>query len=290
MTRGFWNGQCLWQELILEHQPVLRIFDNICSKISKVVIKNYNDANMHVILESKPDPKASFGGSGKVIYRVRDQQVVLEKSPVKSSGYVEQVKSAIYHLHFGDLGGRPLRVIYFVLGTMGCLVIISGILIWLVARDKSNVAPHKRAFNLWTANIFMASCLSMLPVTAFTMISLKFIAKPTQEDIYHLYFYAWLVLSVYLIVRKKLSITNKQTLVLSAVLCMAVPIVDGITCGNWFWNTFTTGASDILFIDVLFCSLSLLCILVLAKMKAHQAKGSSLADRMITAKPANVPA
>lgn len=240
------------------------------SRISSIQIKNFDDANMHVILMAKPNAAESFSGTGKIVYRVRDQKILKEISPVKNATYVDKVKSFIYHLHFGDFGGRPLRVLFFVLGIMGCLVIISGILIWLVARDKNNVPKKKRIFNFWTANIFMASCLSMLPVTAFTMVSLLFIDKPSQSDIYHLYFYSWLVLSVYFIVRRNLAITNHQTLILSGLMCFLVPLTDGIKRNNWFWNTFNQGRYDILFIDLLFLILAIISVVVLIKMKQHQ--------------------
>lgn len=240
------------------------------SRIASLQIKNYGDSNMHVILTAKPHAQERFSGTGKILYRVNDQKVLKEISPVKSSTYVDKVRSMIYHLHFGDFGGKPLRVIFFVLGIMGCLVIISGILIWLVARDKNNIPKKKRVFNFWTANIFMASCLSMLPVTAFTMTGLLFMEKPGQSDIFHLYFYSWLILAVYFIIRKDLKITNQQTLILSALSCIILPLADGIKRNNWFWNTFNQGKFEILFIDLLFLILGVLAIVVLVKMKQHE--------------------
>ncbi|RZK57664.1 MAG: PepSY domain-containing protein [Pedobacter sp.] len=240
------------------------------SRISAVSIKNYGDENMHVILTAKPRANKSFSGTGKIVYRVHDKKILSEVSPVKNSSYVDKIKSTIYHLHFGDFGGKPLRIIFFVLGVMGCLVIISGILIWLVARDKNNVPKHKRIFNFWTVNIFMASCLSMLPVTALTMLSLLFIDKPGQSDIYHIYFYSWLLLSVYFIARRSLSVTNHQTLILSSILCFLLPLADGIQRNNWIWVTFNQGKFDILFIDLLFLILAVLSVVVLVKMKQHE--------------------
>lgn len=240
------------------------------SRVSLVQVKNYHDANMHVVVQGKPHADASFSGTGKMLLRVRDNKVLHDTAPTAPSTYVDKVKSTIYHLHFGDFGGRPLRVIFFVLGLLGCVVIISGILIWLVARDKKNVPQKKRKFNFWTANIFMAVCLSMLPVTAFTMIGLLFMEQPVQSDIYSLYFYSWLVLSLYFVFRRSLAITNHQTLLLSVVLCLLVPVSNGFVRGNWLWQTYRQGAYDILFIDILFLSLSLLSAIVLLKLKKRK--------------------
>jgi uncharacterized iron-regulated membrane protein len=237
------------------------------AEISQVSIKNYLDDNMHVIVQSKPHADESFAGSGKIIYRVRDQKVLFETSPTEHASYIDNVKALIYHLHFGDFGGRPLRVIYFVLGAMGCVVIISGILIWLVARDKNSVPKHKRVFNFWTANVFMAACMTMLPVTAFTMIVLLFLKNAGQSEIYNWYFYSWLALGVYFIARRDVALTTRQTTILSVVTCFALPVLDGVVRGNWFWNTYSRRAFDILFIDLLFLSLAIISVVVLLKVK-----------------------
>jgi len=240
------------------------------SDINRVFIRNYQDANMYVIVLAAPHAEASFSGTGKLVYRVRDQRILQETSPTQHSTYVSKVRGLVYHLHFGDFGGRPLRVMYFVLGLMGCVVIISGILIWLVARDKNSTPSRERKFNFWTANIFLAVCLSMLPVTAFTMTALLFLKNAGQSDIFHLYFYSWLVLGVYFIARKNIALTNKQNLLLSAVLCFLLPLLDGVVRNNWFWNTFTQGHFDILFIDLLFLGLSIISTVVLVKMNQRK--------------------
>lgn len=236
------------------------------SDISRVIIRNYQDANMHVLVLGTPHAEASFSGSGKLIYRVRDQQIVAEESPTEHSSYVDKVRAAVYHLHFGDFGGRALRVVYFGLGILGCVVIISGILIWLVARDKASTPPRERVFNFWTANIFLAICLSMLPVTACTMIALLFLKNPNQSNIYHWYFYTWLALGGYFVARKDIALTNRQTLALSMALCFLLPLLDGVVRHNWFWNTYAKGQLDILFIDLLFLSLAGISAVALLKI------------------------
>lgn len=243
-----------------------------------VSIKNFQDENMHVVVMLRPHADRNFAGSGKVIYRVRDQKILSEQSAITHSSYIDKIKGLVYHLHFGDFGGRPLRVMYFVLGIMGCVVIISGIMIWLVARDKTNVPKHKRGFNFWTANIFLSASLSMLPVTAVTMIALLFLKRPAQPDIYHWYFYSWLALGAYFIIRKNISVTVWQSTILSAITCLLLPILDGVVRNNWMWNTYSRGAFDILFIDLLFAILGLLSLAVLFKIKGREAAAKSVSS------------
>lgn len=237
--------------------------------VGAVHIKNYGDENMHVLVDTKPHAKAAFAGAGFFVYRVTDSKTLKNISPVNSASYVENGKSLLYHLHFGDYGGRPLRIIYFTLGLLGCVVIISGILIWLVARDKSKTPKHKRIFNFWAANVFVASCLSLLPVTAFTMLALLFVKQVNQSVVYHYFFYAWLVLSIYFIALRSLRKTNLHSLALSIILCFLVPILDGAIRGNWLWTTYSKGALDVLFVDLLFLGLALVSAIALLKMRKH---------------------
>ncbi|QRR01294.1 PepSY-associated TM helix domain-containing protein [Dyadobacter sandarakinus] len=239
------------------------------SQVTRVHIANYQDESMQVSLEAKPNPEANFAGSGFVHVQVASGKILAEKSPVADASYIDGVKSLVYHLHFGDFGGKPLRIVFFILGLMGCAVIISGILIWLVARDKVSTEKRKRTFNFWASNVFLAACLSMLPVTAFTLIMLKVLPKVDQAAIYHTYFYSWLALSTYFIVRRSFPLMNRQALLLSAVLCLTVPVANGMATGLWMWATWQQGAFDIFFIDALFLVLSVCCAFAWKRVRSE---------------------
>ncbi|SEJ40382.1 Uncharacterized iron-regulated membrane protein [Dyadobacter koreensis] len=244
-------------------------------QISRIHIGSYLDQNMQVSMDTKPDPKVSFAGSGFVKVDIASGKVLEQKSLAAGTNYIDWVKGLIYHLHFGDFGGIPLRIVFFVLGLMGCVVITSGIMIWLVARDKTNIPAYKRKFNFWASNVFMAACLSMLPVTAFTFIMLKVLPHVDQSVIYRVYFYSWLVLGLYFVARRNLPLMNRQTLLFSTVLCFGVPLANGFSTNLWVWNTWKQGAFDILFIDLLFLILALLCAFSYWKVRL-QAKSFSI--------------
>ncbi|PWJ60490.1 putative iron-regulated membrane protein [Dyadobacter jejuensis] len=229
------------------------------SPITRVYVRNYGDQSMQVYMEAKPDPRNNFAGSGLIHVEAATGKVLAQKAPIGGGNYIDGVKSLVYHLHFGDFGGKPLRIVFFILGLMGCAVIISGILIWLVARDKVSTEGYKRRFNFWASHVFIAACMSMMPVTAFTFIMLKVLPKLDQTIIYQTYFYSWLVSSSYFIIRRDLALTNRQTLVWSAVLSLGVPIANGFATGLWMWTTWQQGAFDIFFIDALFLVLSVCC-------------------------------
>ncbi len=238
------------------------------SQISRIYVRNYMDESMQVSLEAKPDPDANFAGSGFVTVNIANGKVLEQKSPDTDGNYIDGVKSLVYHLHFGDFGGKPLRIVFFLLGLMGCAVIISGIMIWLVARDKVATELRKRKFNFWATNFFLSACLSMLPVTAFTFIMVKMLDHVNQSVIYKTYFYSWLVLGIYLMILRSLPRMNRHTLLLSAVLCLGVPVASGVATGLWIWNTWQQGAFDIFFVDALFLVLAGSCAYAYTRVNA----------------------
>lgn len=237
------------------------------SEFLRIEIKNYADANMHVIMMLEPHFNHSFAGSGILTVKAIDHKIVEEKSPLTEASYGDHVRSILYRLHYGDYGGYPLKAIYFILGIMGCLVIISGILIWLVARDKNNVIPRKRKFNFWAANVFTAICLSMLPVTAITFIAIKVYPDANQDFIYRVYFYSWLVCSLYYIIRRSIRRTNQETLLIGSILAFIIPVTNGLVTHNWLWKTFSSGQRDLFIVDFLWLLIGIVGLLAYRKTR-----------------------
>lgn len=239
------------------------------SDLKKITIKNYGDQQMHIIMETEAPSKHRFSGAGILAIKIADGGILEEKSLAESS-YIDAVKSIIYRLHFGDFGGYPIKVIYFILGVMGCFVILSGILIWLVARDKNNVIPRKRKFNFWVANVFMATCLSLLPVTALTFCLVKLAPEVNQQFIYRVYFNLWWVLALYYCIRRNINRTNRETLLLGAMASLAIPIVNGIKTGDWLISNFIKGRMDIFIVDFLWVVIGIVSFTVLYKLKEYK--------------------
>lgn len=130
--------------------------------IKSVDLYNSGDANMHIGVSGSPAFSKKFTGKGELIFHAATGEIVHELTPFHDTSYADGALSVITRLHFGDFGGRSLKVVYFILGLISCFVIITGILIWLVARDKKHVAENKRKFNAWLGWVFLAICLTRL--------------------------------------------------------------------------------------------------------------------------------
>jgi len=239
------------------------------SKINRITLKNYADANMHIVIESSPIYAKYFPGYGIYNVRVKDGKIIEEKTAMEKATFVDHVKSLLYRLHFADYAGYPLKFLSFILGIMGCLVISSGIMIWLLARDKNNVTAIKRKFNFWLANVYLAICLSLFPTTAITFIAVKVGNNVQQDFIYQVYFWTWLIFSVYYIIRKNLNRTNRETLLLGSLIGICVPISNGFLSNNWIWESLAKGRTDIFCIDFLWLTLGIVGLVIYSKSRKY---------------------
>jgi hypothetical protein len=219
-------------------------------EITRVVIQNYGDVNMHVLVEGELPSHKKFTGIGKVVYRVSDGKEIARKNPITQNGYLDVVKNVLYRIHFGDYGGYALKIVSFVLGIITCFVIISGVMIWLVARQKNNLPEKKRRFNAAVVRIYLAICLSMYPITALAFIGSKIFYPLSQSNLFRLYFGGWLLLAIFFIIKKNDAFTNRFCLISGSILGFLIPITNGIVSGQWFWTSFMENKIQIFFIDV----------------------------------------
>jgi hypothetical protein len=191
---------------------------------------------------------------------------VHNKSPFTGSTYLDGVKNTLYRLHLGDYGGIGLRIVSFLLGLIGCFVILSGVMIWLTARDKKNIPEQRRRFNEGVVRYYLAICLSMYPVTALSFIGVKAFNLQGIDAIYTFYFVGWLLLTLFFILKRNNNFTNTYCLLLGSILGLLVPVTNGLVSGNWLWVSYSQGYTQILFIDVFWILVALLGFLILYKI------------------------
>lgn len=232
---------------------------------------NYGDQNMHVKVKGSPEYSDKLLGSGYLTYRVRDGKIVDRKDPYSSTSYAEGSISLLRRLHYGDFGGYGMKLIYLILGFITCFVILSGVLIWIVARDKKTVSLVKRRFNNWLGHIYIAICLSLYPVTAITFTAIKWFGNDLGETrkvfMYQVFFWSWLGLSALLLLKRDNYFTNKFCLILGSILALTVPISNGIVTGNWLWVSWQRGYSQIFVVDLFWLLMAITSLAVVFKLR-----------------------
>ncbi|TDO83668.1 putative iron-regulated membrane protein [Flavobacterium chryseum] len=239
-------------------------------EVTRVFIQNYGDANMHILVEGEIPHHKKFTGVGKVIYRIVDGKEIARKNPITQTSYLDVVKNVLYRIHYGDYGGYALKIVSFILGIITCFVIISGVMIWLIARKKNNMPEKKRRFNAAVVRIYLAICLSMYPITALAFIGTKLFYPLSQSNLFMLYFGGWLLLAIFFIIKKNDGFTNKFCLISGSILGFLIPITNGLVSGTWFWSSFVQNHVQVFFIDVFWIVLASISLYVAFNLKPRK--------------------
>jgi len=239
--------------------------------LSRLCIQNYGDESMKILVEARPQSRGALLGLGRATFDKTG--VLIDQTGEESINYIVGVDQMMRRLHFGDFGGYGLKIIYFVFGIITCFVILSGVLLWVEARDKRSTVPWKRNANQWVASIFVAISLSMYPSIAllFSMVRLVHDAGDLAPHvfIYSMFFTSWLILSIGFAVCRNNYLTSKYCLLLGSILGFAIPVVNGMVTGNWMWYTYNVQQLQIFVVDAFWFVTSLISLLVFLRLKTR---------------------
>ncbi|MCG8733242.1 PepSY-associated TM helix domain-containing protein [Tenacibaculum finnmarkense] len=254
------------------------------TKIKRFTIKNYGGTNMKYQLMVNQSEKIHFLAQGRITIDAFTNKIEDIKAPEKEV-YLENIQASIGKLHFGHYGGIGLKIIYFILALITCFVIITGVLIWLEARNKKSIPLSKRLYTNKVGHIYMAICLSLFPVIALSFIFVKLLPQAYNNDrkslIYYFFFISWLIAIIILRYVRNNYKTNKYTLWTGGILGLLIPIINGFVTNNWIWKTYKAQQYDILTIDLLWIFLAITAIIFAVKLKPAIQEKSSLAKNPI---------
>ncbi|WP_103865996.1 PepSY domain-containing protein [Aquimarina sp. I32.4] len=243
--------------------------------LTEVYIKNYGATNMIVQVEGLLNPKNKLLGSGRVTYNVPKQQVTSTKNPYQND-YHEDVEFVVRHLHFADYGGMPLKIIYAILALITCFVIITGVLIWIESRNKKNSTTKQQLYTINVGHIYMAICLSLFPVIAFSFVLARLLPPDLGErrlNVYYTVFFSlWAIVFLFFRYKRDNFFTNKFSFLIGGIIGLIIPIVNGVSSGNWIWKAYLNKEYEILIVDIFWILLSMGSIFIVAKSKRKRPK------------------
>lgn len=242
----------------------------------RAFVKNYGGTNMKYILIGEMKDKQRFTGIGRISFNANTGAIEAVKNPNDAS-YKENFQRTISRLHFADYGGTPIKIIYFVLALITCFVIITGVLIWIEARNKRSMSLRQRLYTAKVGHIYLAVCLSLFPVISLAFLFVKLstgVFENKQSAIYYFFFITWLAFTLFFRFKRSNYLTNKWCLLLGSIFGFLVPVSNGIVSGKWIWITFTSGQFDIMLIDLLWIIISTTALFVYLKIKPEVKKQS----------------
>lgn len=270
--------------------PINPLVQDVLSKIPEeeiqkfqMIVKSYGDKNAHLDIIIDTETREDFVGQAYAVYSLTDGRLVSKERHAESS-----FKTASYNyfikLHFGDFGGYLLKGTYFLLALISCFVIITGVMIWLTAREKKMYA-NKAKFNRNVGAIYLGACLGLYPAIALLFIIAKVLPFEMEgrfDIINYVFFGFWLAFTTYAFFIKDNFKINKHSMILAGVFGLAIPMINGLTTGLWPWKSLADGYVDTFFIDISWLILAVITLIITFTM-SPAGKRKSLAE--ITGQP-----
>ncbi|MEM8509818.1 MAG: PepSY-associated TM helix domain-containing protein [Bacteroidota bacterium] len=212
-----------------------------------VFIADYQEKPGKLTLNISYTGETQFMAEAKKIIRLEDGLVLQDKSRDDNS-YTYATGATIGKLHFALFGGFFMKITYFVLSIITCYTILSGVMIWLVAREKKAYA-NKAKFNRNVGAIFIGACMGLFPAIALFFCLAKVFPDRfgMMSNVFLLF---WLAYTIYSYFIKSPFKINKYALLLAGVFGLLIPIVNGFQSGLWFWQSLGLGYPDSFFVDV----------------------------------------
>ncbi len=205
-------------------------------ELTFIALNNVASQGMTINIYGEVDPKVSLFNYGELEFDVVSGRINHMHDPYHKR-YEEVVSAFVHRIHFGYFGlegwrHTVVKVLYFLLAIITCFVIITGVLIWLEARHKNNVPEKERKFNQGVGYVYLAICLSLLPVTALAFLASKLmpehLAAYGGTIINSVFFGGWLLASVFFALKRNNSFTNTYTLLTGGILGLCIPLANGL--------------------------------------------------------------
>lgn len=247
--------------------------------LSMIYVKNFGGKNMKYYLKGDAAERERFIGSYLQIIDAYDGSSIYSKEPYSFS-FISDGQRLLSRLHFGDYGGNWIKGIYFILAFFTCMVIISGVLIWVEARNKKNHSVQDRIFTLNIGHTYLAICLSMIPVTALSfilMLLLNGYAANQQNLVYGIYFTLWIGMMFYFrSLRDNLKVL-RFSLLSGAVFSFLIPVAKGLIENGFIWKDFTEN-EEIASVNLLWVALGISFLWVWLKLPKEKEQIYSYED------------
>ena len=154
-------------------------------------IKNYQGVNMEYSISGIPSAQNNFFNIAKRTVGAYNLNDLEETKSNEKAGYIYGIQRLMGRLHFADYGGFGLKLLYALLSFITCVVILSGVMVWLTARKTKQYTEKQQKYQAKVCQLYMAICLSLYPVIALSFLFSRFLptAVKNQQAAYYIFFF-----------------------------------------------------------------------------------------------------
>ncbi|MEM7139031.1 MAG: PepSY-associated TM helix domain-containing protein [Myxococcota bacterium] len=153
-------------------------------------LEHWNDENARLHVHLHRDDR--LGDDIARILWGRDGSHAMTLDFSEESPY-QQLYAAVAPLHYATFGDTPLKLVYFLLGCMMCLLIGSGLAVWVAHREQTSTRPSR-----WPPKLATGGCAGIVVATAALLAARPFFPDAVDPFLLSagIYFGVWLVVIV----------------------------------------------------------------------------------------------
>lgn len=225
-------------------------------------LTNFNDENAQLNVNMEVEAERAFYSNTNIKYSLANGNVISEQK-LGDNKYTNSVINTIHKLHFAQYGGYFIKAIYFLLALITCFVILSGVMVWLEARDSKRYEA-KKSFNTNVGAVYLGICMGLFPAIAFFFCLTKVFPIEVSGrfgTMGSIFFTFWFAYIIYAYIIKDFHRINKHALFLAGILGIMTPFINGVQTGLWPWVSLPKGYVDTFFIDVSWFFLGLIALI-----------------------------
>ncbi|MEM6327543.1 MAG: PepSY-associated TM helix domain-containing protein [Bacteroidota bacterium] len=219
---------------------------------------------------------------------------VLVHNPPSTPTALGATYSAVEQLHYADVGGWPLDALFFLLAMATAAVMLTGNMLWVLVRRPKDLRATPWLHHL-LARLTAGLGVGLIAATPVLFLLAQLLpADYADRKLWEEagFFIAWAVFAVTALVGPSAISASRWHLRMAAILCLAVPIANGVMTGGWLWVAVTSGWWATFWIDVGFLIAAPLLWWTAARLPSETAPPARPVDRgdlRITASPLPAP-
>lgn len=173
---------------------------------------------------------------------------------LSENGVAGRVLASITPLHYGTYGGIWLKYLYGILGLLLCIMILSGLFLWIERRKKNELHAGQQIILL---RLLSGISLGIIFATITLFYWDRLYSGNEEHRLYWTgicYFLSWFLVLFSMFLRAHTFTSVKQTLYVCAAGLIGIPILDVYTTGlfstQWFSDSqiYGTGTDLVLLI------------------------------------------
>jgi uncharacterized iron-regulated membrane protein len=203
------------------------------ARLATIVVNNPGDANATIVVTREKMRTLSYLQPGMMFNGVTGVQASVVGDEPSGAALT---RGALYGLHMGHFADAWLRVLFFLCGLSGCVMVASGALLWAVKtrqkQAKAIAAGARASFGLRLVDALNIGAIAGLPIAfaayfwANRLVPVGLPQRPQMEITW--FFAAWAIAAVLAQLRPTLGMWRFQ-LSVGAAMLIGIPILNVFT-------------------------------------------------------------